>query len=95
MRSHAEGVWEWKCIWIGMSRPWGGTSPSKKGGRPQGRRASSPAEVADQTGRVLAERAPEWLERLTTDPASFAAVDKSPSLEIITVLDRSDACLTT
>ena len=40
------------------------------------RRASSPAEVADQTGRVLAEREPEWLERLTTDPASFAAVER-------------------
>ena len=40
------------------------------------RRASSPAEVADQTGRVLAEREPEWLERLTTDPASFAALER-------------------
>lgn len=29
LRSHAEGAWEWKCIWIGMSRPWGGTSRSK------------------------------------------------------------------
>jgi hypothetical protein len=35
-----------------------------------------PAEVADQTGRVLAEREPEWLARLTTDPASFAAVER-------------------
>src|SRR5208283_3656260 len=50
--------------------------PKQKRGRPQGRRASSPAEVADQTGRVLAEREPEWLERLTTDPASFAAVER-------------------
>src|SRR5262245_28688936 len=45
-------------------------------GRPQGRRAPSPAEVADQTGRVLADREPEWLARLTTDPASFAAVER-------------------
>ena len=29
LRSHAEGAWEWKCIWIGMSRPWGVTSRSK------------------------------------------------------------------
>ncbi len=75
--------------------PMGRNKPKQKRGRPQSRRAYLPAEVADQTRRVLAERAPEWLERLTTDPASFAAVDKSPSLEIITVLDRSDACLTT
>src|SRR5208337_5383388 len=27
------------------------------------------------TGRLLAEREREWLERLTTDPASFAAVE--------------------
>src|SRR5487761_2649746 len=32
-------------------------------------------ESAEQTGRVLAEREREWLERLTTDPASFAAVE--------------------
>ena len=31
--------------------------------------------MADQTGRLLAEREREWLERLTTDPASFAAVE--------------------
>src|SRR5450755_4562245 len=43
--------------------------------RPAGPRASSPAVVADQTGRVLAEREREWLERLATDPASFAAVE--------------------
>ena len=56
--------------------PMGRDKPKQKRGRPQGRRASSPAEVADQTGRVLAEREPEWLERLTTDPASFAAVER-------------------
>jgi hypothetical protein len=43
--------------------------------RPAGPPAASPAVVADQTGRLLAEREPEWLERLTTDPASFAAVE--------------------
>jgi hypothetical protein len=43
--------------------------------RPAGPRAASPAVVADQTGRLLAEREREWLERLTTDPASFAAVE--------------------
>jgi hypothetical protein len=44
--------------------------------RPAGRMAPSPAEVADQTGRLLAEREPEWLGRLTADPASFAAVER-------------------
>jgi hypothetical protein len=44
--------------------------------RPAGRLAPSPAEVADQTGRLLAEREPEWLGRLTADPASFAAVER-------------------
>lgn len=44
--------------------------------RPQGRTAAAPAEVAAQTGRVLTERESEWLERLTHDPASFAAVER-------------------
>jgi hypothetical protein len=43
--------------------------------RPAGPAAASPAVVADQTGRLLAEREPEWLERLTANPASFAAVE--------------------
>ena len=43
--------------------------------RPAGPPALSPAVVADQTGRLLAERECEWLDRLTTDPASFAAVE--------------------
>jgi hypothetical protein len=54
-------------------------APSKRTGkprRPAGRPAPSPAEAADQTGRVLAERESEWLGRLTTDPASFAAVER-------------------
>ena len=44
--------------------------------RPAGRMAPSPAEVADRTGRLLAEREPEWLGRPTADPASFAAVER-------------------
>jgi hypothetical protein len=44
--------------------------------RPAGRVASSPAVVAEQTGRLLAEREHDWLERLTTDPASFASVER-------------------
>jgi hypothetical protein len=43
--------------------------------RPAGPPVPSPAGVADQTGRVLAEREGEWLERLTSDPASFAEVE--------------------
>jgi hypothetical protein len=43
--------------------------------RPNGPSAPSPAIVAEQTGRLLAEREHGWLERLTTDPASFAAVE--------------------
>jgi hypothetical protein len=43
--------------------------------RPAGPPAASPAVVAHETGRLLAEREREWLERLTTDPASFAAVE--------------------
>ena len=44
--------------------------------RPRGRPAAAPAEVAAQTGRVLAERETEWLERLARDPASFAVVER-------------------
>jgi hypothetical protein len=54
-------------------------TPSKrrsKPRRPAGCLAPSPAEVANQTGQVLAERESEWLGRLTTDPASFAAVER-------------------
>src|ERR1700678_2945286 len=43
--------------------------------RPNGPTAPSPAVVAEQTGRLLAGREREWLERLVTDPASFAAVE--------------------
>src|SRR4051812_14132937 len=44
--------------------------------RPQGRTAAAPAGIAAQTGRVLAEREAEWLERLARDPAGFAAVER-------------------
>jgi hypothetical protein len=44
--------------------------------RPQGRSAAAPADVAARTGRVLAEREAEWLDRLARDPASFAAVER-------------------
>ena len=49
---------------------------SAKRQRPNGPPAPSPAAVAEQTGRSLAEREHEWLERLTVDPASFAAVER-------------------
>ena len=48
---------------------------STKRRRPNGPPAPSPAAVADQTGRLLAEREQEWLKRLTSDPASFASVE--------------------
>jgi hypothetical protein len=48
----------------------------RKPQRPNGPAAPSPATVADQTGRVLAEREAEWLERLVSDPSSFAAVER-------------------
>src|SRR5215471_9617474 len=44
--------------------------------RPQGRTAAAPADVAAQTGRVLADREAEWLDHLARDPASFAAVER-------------------
>jgi hypothetical protein len=43
--------------------------------RPAGPPVPSPARVASQTERLLVEREGEWLERLTTDPSSFAAVE--------------------
>ena len=55
-----------------------GRNKQKRSGKrqqPAGPPASSPAIVAEQTGRLLAEREREWLERLTTDPASFASVE--------------------
>jgi hypothetical protein len=56
--------------------PTSGNKEMGKRRRPAGRLASSPAEVADQTGRLMAQREPEWLGRLTSDPASFAVVER-------------------
>ena len=44
--------------------------------RPDGPPAPPPAAVAEQTGRILTEREAEWLDRLVTNPASFAAVER-------------------
>jgi hypothetical protein len=52
------------------------SQPTGKPRRPAGRPAPSPTEIADQTGRVWAQRQSEWLGRLATDPASFAAVER-------------------
>ena len=56
-----------------------GRNPQKrraKRQRPNGPPAPSPAVVAEETGRSLAEREHKWLERLTSDPASFVAVER-------------------
>jgi len=57
------------------ARPMDLKKRKQKRRRPAGRVASSPSVVAEQTGRLLAEREHEWLKRLTTDPASFARVE--------------------
>ena len=44
--------------------------------RPNGPSAALPAVVAEETGRLLAERESEWLERLVHEPASFASVER-------------------
>jgi chorismate mutase len=56
--------------------PMGRSNRKGKRRRPRGRAAAPPAEVAAQTGRVLAEREAEWLERLAREPASFAVVER-------------------
>jgi hypothetical protein len=54
-----------------------GTSKTKgKTRRSNGPQVAPPAVVAEQTGRVLLEREPEWLDRLATNPASFAAIER-------------------
>ena len=53
-----------------------GKKRSGKRRRPSGPPASSPATVADETGVILKQREAEWLERLTHNPASFAAVER-------------------
>lgn len=44
--------------------------------RPNGPPAPLPADVAEQTGRLLRQRESDWLERLALDPATFAAVER-------------------
>ena len=51
-------------------------SPKSKLRRPNGPPVPSSAAVADQTGHVLSEREPDWLERLVSDPASFATIER-------------------
>jgi hypothetical protein len=57
------------------ARSMGRKKRKEKRRRPTGRVALSPSVVAEQTGRMLAEREEQWLKRLTTDPASFASVE--------------------
>jgi hypothetical protein len=47
-----------------------------KSRRSHGPQVPPPAVVADQTGRLLIEREQEWLERLATNPASFATIGR-------------------
>ena len=49
---------------------------SGKRRRPDGPTALSPSAVADQTGRLLIAREEQWLERLVSDPASFATIER-------------------
>lgn len=54
-----------------------GTNTNKgKPRRPDGPQAAPPAVVAEQTGRLLTELEQGWVERLVTEPASFAAVER-------------------
>ena len=53
-----------------------GTRARASHGVPMVPRQPSPAVVAEQTGRLLTEREQGWLERLVTDPASFAAIER-------------------
>lgn len=61
---------------IASEEPTGQDRHKSKLRRPNGPPVLSPAAVADQTGRVLSERESEWLERLVSDPASFAAIER-------------------
>lgn len=56
--------------------PMARNKPRGKRRRPAGLAAPPPAVVADQTARLLTAREAEWLERLVSDPASFAAVER-------------------
>ena len=67
--------------------------------RPNGPTVPSPTAVADQTGRVLSEREPEWLARLVSDPASFATIEREvheqarrqADLDVAGLLDKASA----
>ena len=61
---------------IGSEEPMSRNPPKSKLRRPNGPPVPSPVAVADQTGRGLIEREPEWLERLVSDPASFATIER-------------------
>ncbi len=61
---------------IESEEPMGRNPPKRKLRRPNGPPVPSPAAVADQTGRSLIEREDEWLERLVSDPASFATIER-------------------
>ncbi len=53
-----------------------GNGKKGKARRSHGPQVASPAVVAEQTGRLLTEREQEWLDRLATNPASFAAIER-------------------
>jgi hypothetical protein len=61
---------------IGSEEPKGRNPQKSKLRRPNGPSVPAPTAVADQTGRELIEREPEWLERLVSDPASFATIER-------------------
>lgn len=56
----------------GMKR---GKKASKRR-RSNGAVAAEPSGIAAQTGRLLADRARDWLDRLAAEPACFAAVER-------------------
>lgn len=54
-----------------------GTHKTKgKNRRADGPQVAPPAVVAEQTGLLLTEREQGWLDRLVTNPASFAAIER-------------------
>ena len=73
--SHPEGAGDGGAPGFGGSRQ-GATRPEGQAAPAGGRTAAAPAEVAAQTGRLLAEREAQWLDRLARDPASFAVVER-------------------
>jgi hypothetical protein len=47
-----------------------------KSRRSNGAQAAPPVAVAEQTRQLLVEREQEWLDRLATNPGSFAAIER-------------------